>query len=68
MPRSATRREAADAEPVAQPIDDGDQHGDVGGVARRHLGADRPAFGVDHHGEDHLGEVGPVVLGVASRA
>jgi len=59
--------DAANAEAVAQAVDDGDEHGDVGGVCRRHLGADRPPLAIDHDGEDHLREIGAVVLGVAAR-
>src|ERR671910_3851673 len=32
---------------------------------RHHLGADRASLAVDHHGQDHLLQVGPVVLGGA---
>src|SRR4051794_33655625 len=39
-------------EAAAQAIDDRNEHADIGGVARPHLRADRPARGVDHHAHD----------------
>ena len=41
---------------------------DIGGVAGPHLRADRPAVGVDHHAQDHLHQVRPVILGIAPLA
>jgi hypothetical protein len=63
MPRSATTREAVDAESPLQAIDRRDQASDVGGVSRPHLRAHRPAVAVEEHGQDHLVEIGPMVLG-----
>jgi hypothetical protein len=54
--------EPANGEAPAQPIDHWDQGRDIGGVAGPHLRAHRPSIAVDHHGEDHLMQVGPVVL------
>ena len=42
--------------------------GDVGGVARPHLRAHRPAIAVDHHRQDHLTKIGPMILAVAVTA
>ena len=53
---------------MAQTVDDGEEDADVGGVARPHLRADRPALGIDHHADDHLHQIGPVVLRVAALA
>jgi hypothetical protein len=50
---------------AAQAVDHGQQHPDIGCVARRDLGADRPSLGVDDHAQDQLHQVGPVVLRVA---
>ncbi len=58
----------ADGEAAAQAVDDGEEDGDVGGVAGPHLRADGVALGVDHHAEDHLHQVGPVVLRIAPLA
>ena len=68
MPRSATTQTRPMAKRVAQPVDDRQQHADVGRVARPHLGAHRPALGIDHDPQDHLHQLGPVVLGVAPPA
>ena len=57
---------AGDAEAGAQARDDGHEHLHVSRVARDHLGADRTPLGVDHHGQDHLGKLGPVVLGMTT--
>ena len=57
-----------DGEAAAQAIDDRDEHADIGSVAGPHLRADRPALSVDHHADDHLHQVGAVVLGVAPLA
>jgi hypothetical protein len=56
---------AADIETPAQPVDDGDQARHVGGIARPHLRAHRPAVAVEQHGQDHLLQVRPVILAVA---
>src|SRR6516165_415200 len=53
-----------DAEAAVEPVHDRDQRLDIGGVARPHLTADRPAVAVEHGADDHLLEVGAVVLAV----
>ena len=58
----------ADPEPAAEPIDDRDQRRHIGRVARPQLAADRPPLAVEHGPDDHLVEVGPVVLAVAPLA
>src|SRR3954468_716509 len=59
---------ARDPEAMAQAIDDGHKHAHIRGIARHHLGADRASFGVDYRGQDHLLQVGPMILGVAVSA
>ena len=54
--------DAANGEAPAQPIDHRHQGRDIGGVAGPHLRAHRPSIAVDQHGEDHLMQVGPMVL------
>src|SRR6478672_5761506 len=54
-----------DAEAFAQARDDRQQGFHIGGVARPGLGADRPSLGIDHHADDHLLELGPMVLRLA---
>ena len=56
----------ADRKALAQPIDHGDQAAGVGGVPGPHLGAHRPAVAVEQHRQDHLVEIGPMVLGKAA--
>ena len=55
-----------DAEPAAEPIDHRDQRRDIGRVAGPQLAADRPPLAVEHRSDDHLLEVGSVVLAVAT--
>src|SRR5919202_192290 len=57
--------EPRDGKAPAQPVDDRHEAGDVGRVARPHLRADWTAVTIDYHGQDHLAQVGPVVLAVA---
>ncbi len=57
---------AGDAKAGTQARDDGHQHFHVGRVARHHLGADRAPLRVDHHGQDHLGKLGPMILGMTT--
>ena len=57
-----------DAEATPQAIHDGDQRRHVGGVARPQLAADRPPLAVEHRPDDHLVQVGPMVLAVAALA
>lgn len=47
---------------MAQPVDNRDQHADIGGVARPHFRTDRPALAIDDDADDHLVEVGTVIL------
>ena len=68
IPRSATTHTRADGEAVAQPVDDRRQHGDVGGVPRQHLGAERPPLAVEDDGRHHLFEVRPMVERPSFRA
>src|SRR5206468_5652655 len=58
----------ADPEPAAEAVDDRDQRRHVGGVARPQFAADRPPLAVEHRPDDHLVEVGPVVLAEPSLA
>ena len=58
----------ADPEPATEAIDDGDQRRHVGGVARPQFAADRPPLAVEHRPDDHLVEVGPMVLAEAPLA
>ena len=65
MPRSATTQTRPMAKRRRSRSITGIRRRDVGGVAGPHLRADRPAVAVDQHGEDHLPQVGPMVLAVA---
>jgi hypothetical protein len=56
---------ARDVEAPAQPVDHRDQRRPVGGVAGPHLRAHRPPVAVDQDREDHLPQVGTVILAVA---
>ncbi len=58
----------ADGKARAQALDDRHQRRDVRRVARPGLRADRPALAVEHHRDDHLVEVRPVILAVAAPA
>src|ERR1700729_1256789 len=58
--------ETLDGEAVAQPLDDGDQRGDVGGIAGPHLRADRPSLLIDDDADDHLVQMRPIILGVTA--
>ena len=60
--------DATDGEALAQPIDHRNEAAGIGGVAGPHLGADRPAIAVEQHGEDHLPQVRPMILGKAVTA
>ena len=55
----------ADRKAPLQAIDDRQQRRHVGGGARPHFGADRPAVAVDDEAEDHLLQVRAIVLGIA---
>ncbi len=55
----------ADAEAPPQAIDNRDQGGHVGGIARPQLAADRPAVAVEHGADHHLPLVRPMILTVA---
>ncbi|HEY7242835.1 MAG TPA: hypothetical protein VH678_03015 [Xanthobacteraceae bacterium] len=56
---------ARNIEAPAQPVDHRDQHRHVGGVARPHLRADRPAVAVDEHSKNHLPQIRATILAVA---
>ena len=55
-----------DCEPAAEPIDYRDERRDIGRVARPQLTADRSPLTVEHGSDDHLLEIRPVILAVAS--
>ena len=55
----------ANRKTLAQPIDDGDQTARIGGVSGR-ISVHRPAVAVEQHRQDHLVEIGPMVLGKAA--
>ena len=55
----------ANGKTLAQAVDHRQQRRHVGGIARPHLGADRPAVAVDDEAEDHLLQIGAIVLGIA---
>jgi len=57
----------ANREARAQPVDHRHEDADIGGIAGPHLRADRPTLRVDHHAQDHLHQVGPVILRIALR-
>jgi hypothetical protein len=67
MPRSATIR-ALDPEAAAQPLDDGQQGGDIGGIAGPREQGDRPIPLIQHDAEHHLRELRADVLGMAALA
>ena len=50
---------------LAQTVDYRQQHDGISRVARQHLGANRPALAVDDDSQDHLLQIGAMVLGVA---
>ena len=54
-----------DGEALAQPVHHRNEAPRVRRVARPHLRADRPAIAVEQHGEDHLAQVRPMILGIA---
>jgi hypothetical protein len=57
-----------DSKARPQPIDHRNEGRDVSRVARPHLRADWPPVTVDDHCEDHLPQIGPVILAVAVAA
>ena len=56
----------ADAKALAQPIDHRDQAARIGGVPRPHLRAHRSAVAIEQHRQDHLVEIGAMILGEAA--
>jgi len=58
----------ADGKALPQAVDHRQQRRHVGGVPRPHLGADRPPVAVDDEAEDHLLQIGAIVLGIAMLA
>ena len=65
MPRSATTQTRPMEKRRCKRSTTGKQRRHVGGIARPHLGANRPAVAVDDEAEDHLLQIGPIVLGIA---
>ena len=65
MPRSATTQTRPMAKRRRSRSITGTRAGDIGGVAGPHLRAHRASVAVDQNGEDHLTQVGPMVLAVA---
>ncbi len=51
---------------LAQPIEHGDQAAGISGIPGPHLRADRSAVAVEQHRQDHLVEIGPMILGKAA--
>jgi hypothetical protein len=68
MPRSGDNAHVGDAEAGAQAIDHGQERVRVGRIAGPDLRADRAACLIQHHADDHLAQVGPVILGLAVTA
>ncbi len=60
--------DAADAKTRAQPIDDRQERGHVGGIAGPQLGAQRPAVLIHDQPDNHLMEIRAVVFRVARTA
>ena len=65
IPRSATMRDRADAEPLPQPVHHRNQRLHVGNVARPQLAADRSPPAVENRGHHHLLAVRAMVLAMA---
>src|SRR5207302_9262494 len=57
---------AADAKTSAQPVDDRQQGGDIGGVAGPQLAAQRPAVLIHDQPDDHLMEIRAIVFRMAA--
>src|SRR5271157_5342883 len=55
-----------DPKPAAEPIDYRDERCDIGRVARPQLTTDRSPLCVEHGSDDHLLEIRPMVLAVAT--
>jgi len=60
--------DAADGEASLQTVDCRQQGCDIGGIAQPHLGADRPSRPIDDQRQDHLLQIGSVILGIAMLA
>src|ERR1700730_6366947 len=58
--------DAADAKTSAQPVDDRQQGGDIGGVAGPQLAAQRPTVLIHDQPDDHLMEIRAVVFRMAA--
>src|SRR5947208_1884607 len=58
--------DAADAKTSAQPVDDRQQGGDIGGVAGPQLAAQRPAVLIHDQPDDHLMEIRAVIFRMAA--
>jgi hypothetical protein len=62
MPRSATTH-PVDSEALLESLRHRQQRLHIGGVAGPDFTADRSSFTVEHHANDHLLQVWPVILG-----
>lgn len=51
-----------------QALDDGQQRGDVGGIAGPEERGDRPVVAIEHDAQHHLMQLWPEVLGEAALA
>jgi hypothetical protein len=60
--------DVADAKPRAQPVDDRQEVGHVGGTAGPQLGAQRPSVLIHDQSDDHLMEIRAVVFRIAAAA
>src|ERR1700716_1697626 len=66
MPRSATTQMRPTLKRSAQPVDDRQQGGDIGGVAGPQLAAQRPAVLIHDQPDDDLMEIRAVVFRMAA--
>jgi hypothetical protein len=57
-----------DTKTLPEPIDHRQERGDIGGVTRHHLGAERPAGAVHDECQNHLVEIGTIILRKAALA
>src|SRR5271165_1760212 len=64
-PAVSNHAHAGNAEPLAQTGDHRQQRLHIGGVAGPDLRADRPAFAIEHHPDDHLMQIGTMILRLA---
>src|SRR5215468_6160117 len=59
-------RDLSQPETLSHALDYREERFDIGRVARPHLAADRSTLNVQGHADDHLVEIGPVILIVAA--